>query len=486
MSTVDITKLFKKYDKESYDDMISKAMYDKVLEVKSTLLNGHYKMRQYRIRGDGWCGLHAIILGYYLISHQSPNISIEWESDKENMFGEMNVFEDNQSIYFDDLKLKEKVVSYFDKDETILKLLNDKYKSIDDVFVELDGSRKYLTDDALKLLSIYLKVNIEVISNDLQYDRIFFPDRKWNDERYRLDNVSYGQKIPEKYKSYPSIILHHNGVSDETAHYELLIPGEKVSHNKSSRTPETESRTVSFSQTPSSSRSIGTAQYTNGNPVESIPGEHTYHKTPRTPNLDPLSPESPQFSPVQQRKLQPDINREVHDNPLIKFMSKIHIQKDDADFGEDYRKYKSYIKFLQKVKIEKYDDKKQFRDFMEKITIEKLSHDHPYCEPVEESKSSQPGDGGSSSSEPEIQTKAMSDCEIYDMKIKYIYDEFLSNNIHISMPTSAKDYAGYSYYMNYFNRNKSPNKSHTEYINFEIKKKRIIDITTRLIKEKAH
>ena len=106
--------------------------------------------------------------------------------------------------------------------------------------------------------------------------------------------------------------------------------------------------------------------------------------------------------------------------------------------------------------------------------------------PVEESKSRQQGEVSPDEEELDIQTKAMSDCEIYDMKIKYIHDAFRSNNIHISMPTSAKHYAGYSYYMNYFNRNKSPNKSHTEYMDFESRKKSIIDITTRLIKEKAH
>ena len=76
-----------------------------------------------------------------------------------------------------------------------------------------------------------------------------------------------------------------------------------------------------------------------------------------------LSPESSQFSPVQRRKLKPDINGEVHDNPY-EVIVKVHIENADADFGEDYRKYESYIKF-NKVKIEKYDDKKLFRDFME-------------------------------------------------------------------------------------------------------------------------
>ena len=71
MSTVDIAKLFKNYDKAMYDD-IKKATYDEVLIERTTLLNGHYKMKRLRIRGDGWCGLH-IIIGYYLISYLSPN-----------------------------------------------------------------------------------------------------------------------------------------------------------------------------------------------------------------------------------------------------------------------------------------------------------------------------------------------------------------------------------------------------------------------------
>lgn len=550
MTDGDISNLYNGIDYQSFNDIITQATQDEKIDQKSTIYNRECSFKKVAIRGDGDCGLYSLIAGYLYLFYKNQKLH-KLEYYGEGMFGNINIYEHihnngtkTNELEFKNMNFRAFLMDYFSVNETGKEIFKSLSYDTPKTYFGRDittGTLKYIDNMGLKLLSNYLKVNIETFSTIAKESFIFLPDKEWVDNIRAQNSISLNsssnemnETIHNSSKDYNTIFLYQSGGSGGNAHYELLIPYDTSEENMNMLKKPSELEEQSMTQTPSSSGSElnglpSTIQQQQNRSRHEMNSEVT--EGPITPQGLRNSPQSRSsgFSPHKPSDLGGLFTAESQDPyPYQTFMDKVHfVSKDESKDDSKDENLKKYAEFMKKVEIQnqnaakkleenKEKDKKsiefkKFSDFMSRIKFEKhkqnISAFSQFMKKIKIQSANEIPRVEETCKRRKVQgtSKTMNvsgPCVLRIHQQKHIFQMFRNQNIHVSLPEKGKDYERYFQMMhliehnidindiNKYEETKESEKQEKEDMKFklaefETNKQSVIDLAINLIKQKA-
>ena len=446
---IKINELYRYYNETNYDKLIEEAKGEKY-EVLNCDGEQIKHMKQIKMRGNGLCGFYAVLAGYYIATkgkHNEPHSNFKNAYTINKMFGEMKLYNEgsseNHSIEFIDHKGDNKLSDLIDimygfyiyktnitsnksalylKDfgDGILGLLNKSYIVKDETPYEVEINKikynqdHYLTDFGLKLLAIFIRVNIVVY--------VLVSPSKINIVQYFSGSTDTYNSGPENImkngkftNEYPTIFILQNGEVNQSAHYDLLV---QEGGEGSIVTPS-----IELFNCPSPTPETAAAEALPQPPTPPLPQP----PTPPTPPLPSNGPTQPEPNPPTQEPKQLPCNN-------ISDVASPQQQINYKELMDKIQVKDVYLFFMDKIQVKHEND--IYKELMDKIQVK---HENIQTTTMTINKSFGISD--------RLLCKLINNKEYKNnkkyQKMGIIFEMFQKENINVRVPRDRSDYEKY-------------------------------------------